>query len=461
MFRSFRSRITRGYVFLAIALILLVVATSSALALLLYAGGLKDSIGGASARASDAASRAMQGGRTLEQAAPEIISSIGHSRFHVLVLDSHGRPIAQNEREGPPSAGRAIVIAIGRAIGLPRTRIPVAGGGEISISADFDRFGELLLWYWSIMIPLGIVAVLAAWLIARRITSRAVGPLGDVTQALRTIAEGDFSPERLLNENTDIGDLTQAYNDVAYALATATSERVQTEAQMRQFIADAGHELRTPLTIIMGYLDVLRQGIVQDSDGTQRTYETMLDESRKMRALIDKLILLARLDRSPGGRPAPTDLTAVVRKAAESLAPISLGRVHADLREEGAIVEIDEAEIYEAVKNVIENALKYAPQSQVDVRVTRNDEEACVSVSDRGPGMEPQDVQHAFDRFYRGAARGEIEGSGLGLAIAKRAAERAGGHAAIESSLGRGTRVVLCFPRLGTAPHAATLGEPK
>ena len=447
MFRSFRRRITRSYVLLAVAIIVLIVATSTALALLLYAGGLKDAIGNASARVSDAATRAMQGGRTLDQAAPDIISSVGRSRFHVQVRDASGRPIAQNEREGPPSAGRSIVIAIGQAIGLPRTRISVPGG-TILISADFDRFGELLLWYWSFMIPVGIIAVLAAWLIGRGITSRAVGPLADVTQALGTIAAGEFSPQRLLNENTDVSELTQAYNDVAYALATATSERLQTEAQMRQFIADAGHELRTPLTIIMGYLDVLRQGIVQGPDGTQLTYETMLDEARKMRALIEKLILLARLDRSPGGKPAPTDLSAIVRKAAQALAPLSHGRVRADLTEEGAIVDVDETEIYEAVKNVIENALKYAPQSQVDVRVTRSDAQACVSVSDGGPGMEPQDVQHAFDRFYRGAARSDVEGSGLGLAIAKRAAERAGGHATIESTLGKGTRVVLCFPQL-------------
>src|SRR5579884_1176366 len=447
MFGSFRRRITRGYVLLAVTLILLVVFTSTVLALLLYSRGLSDAIGNASQRLSDAAAKAIAANGSLERAAPAILAASGHGRFHVTILDDRGRRIAQNENEGPPSAGRSIVIAIGRAIGLPHARVPV-NGGTILVNADFDRFGALLLWYWSIMVPIGILAVLAAWIIARRIMSRAIGPLVDVTQSLRTIAAGDFTPQRLLNKSSDISELTGAYNDVAYSLATATAERMQTEAQMRQFIADAGHELRTPLTIIMGYLDVLRQGIVQGSEGTQRTYDTMLDESRKMRTLIDKLILLARLDRSPAAQPAPTDLTAIVRKVMQGLGPIANGRVRADLAEEGAIANVDEGEIYEAVKNVIENALKYAPQSPVDVRVSRNGTDACITVSDRGPGMEPQDVQHAFDRFYRGAGRSDVEGSGLGLAIAKRAVERAGGHASIDSAPGNGTRVVLCLPHL-------------
>jgi two-component system OmpR family sensor kinase len=448
MFASLRRRITAGYVVLAIVLIVVVVAGSSALALLLYARGLNDAIGGASQRVADAAARTITPAHPLQQAAPQIIAAVGRSRFHVLIVDDRGRRLAQNEREGPPSPARSMVIAIGQAIGLPRARIPV-NGGQVFISADFDRFGELLLWYWSIMLPIGVLAAFAAWLIGRSITSRAIGPLAEVTQALRVIAAGDFTPQRLLNDSSDLRELTSAYNDVAYSLATATAQRAQTEAQMRQFIADAGHELRTPLTIIMGYLDALRQGIVQGAEGTQRTYETMLDESRKMRALIEKLILLARLDRAQAPvQLVPVDLAALTQRVVKSLQPIANGRIQADLGDEGTIVTADESDIYEAIKNIVDNALKYAPQSAVQVRVTRDERGACVSVSDQGPGMDPQDVQHAFDRFYRGSARGETEGSGLGLAIAKRAAERSGGDISIESAPGTGTSVIVCLPRL-------------
>jgi signal transduction histidine kinase len=102
--------------------------------------------------------------------------------------------------------------------------------------------------------------------------------------------------------------------------------------------------------------------------------------------------------------------------------------------------------MYEAIKNVIDNALKYAPQSRVDVSTTQRDGTARVSVKDSGPGMDSADIVHAFDRFYRGSARGEVEGSGLGLAIAKRAVERAGGSIKTESAPGLGTTITLCLP---------------
>ncbi len=447
MFAALRRRITRSYVLLAVTLVLVVVLASTALAFLLYARGMDEAVAGASQRVADAA-RSIGPGQSLEQAAPQILASVGHSRFHVVIEDSSGRRIAENEREGPPSAARAIAVVIGQAIGLPRIQVPV-NGGRVMISANFDRFAEILLWYWSIMVPVGVVAVLIAWLIARRITSRAIGPLGDVTQALRVIAAGDASPQRLVSESSDLSDLTTAYNDVAFSLATASAERNQTEAQMRQFIADAGHELRTPLTIIMGYLDALRQGIVQGPDGTQRTYETMLDESRRMRGLIEKLILLARLDRAQAAaRPVPVDLAALAQRVVNALEPLAGGRIQTHLNDEGAIVNVDEAELYEAIKNVIDNALKYAPESQVRVSVTRDRHKACLTISDAGPGMDPQDVEHAFDRFYRGSTRADIEGSGLGLAIAKRAAERSGGSITVDSVPGQGTRVVLCLPGL-------------
>ncbi|HEV3153745.1 MAG TPA: HAMP domain-containing sensor histidine kinase [Candidatus Baltobacteraceae bacterium] len=445
-FARFRRRITRSYVLLAAALVVFVAFAVTVLALLLYSRGINDALPGTAQRVTEAASSALQSGRTLADAAPQIFRAVGRSRFHITILDASGHRIASNEHQGPPNPGREIVIALGELAGLPRARVPVQGGTAV-ISADFDRFGELMLWYWSIMLPIGLIAILAAWLIGRRITSDAIGPLVDVTQALKVIAAGDFSPQRLPDEASDLRALTSAYNDVALSLAQASAERKETEAQMRQFIADAGHELRTPLTVVMGYLNALRQGIVQGAEGTAGAYETMLDESRKMRSLIERLILLARLDRSiTASNPVTIDLGNVVRKAAASLAPLANGRIELSLPDAAVPARADESELYEAVKNVIENALKYAPESPVIVSLTRRDGEYCIAVEDRGPGMDPVDARHAFDRFYRGPSRGEVEGSGLGLAIAKRAVERAGGSASLQTEPGHGTRVVLCVP---------------
>jgi signal transduction histidine kinase len=168
-----------------------------------------------------------------------------------------------------------------------------------------------------------------------------------------------------------------------------------------------------------------------------------------MRASIDNLILLARLERPSGARTEPVDVGAVARRAAEALEPLAgRDRIVLNVQSASAVGEADEGELYEAIKNVIENAVRYAPGSPVVIEVASSDADVSVAVSDRGPGMEPQDLQHAFDRFYRGTSRTNAEGSGLGLAIAKRAIERVGGAIALESRPGEGTRVTMSIPRV-------------
>src|SRR6202012_618298 len=100
-------------------------------------------------------------------------------------------------------------------------------------------------------------------------------------------------------------------------------------------------------------------------------------------------------------------------------------------------------ELGEAVWNIIENALKSAPDAPIHLRAARNDGHVILSVRDEGPGMSETERVHAFERFYRGDDRREITGTGLGLAIAKRAIERAGGEIAIDSAPGHGTTLTI------------------
>lgn len=441
-FASFAGRITRGYVVLACALILLVVLASTLLAFLLYAGTLNEAVTQTAARAADLAAQERAAHHTLAQTAAAIANRFGRSRVQVLVFDDRRNLLAG--RPEPPSLAQALLRSVGTLAGVHRESVPIAGG-VVSVEPDLSRFLSLLGWYWSIMLPVGIVAVLLAWLAGRSITRRALDPLERVTASLRRIAGGDFQPEPLANGGTELSALTSAYNAVAHRLTAATAERQENEARMRQFIADAGHELRTPLTVIMGYLDLLEKGAVRDGEGVGRIHATMLDESRRMRTLIEKLILLARFERPPEAVAGDVDVAAVARRAVASLAPIAGDRIalHAV---EGAVTRADESELYEAIKNVIDNAVKYAPDSRIDVDVTADDGAIVVRVSDRGPGIDSADLPHVFERFYRGNAKYAIEGSGLGMAIAKSAVERSGGSIAIESATGEGTRVSLRFP---------------
>jgi len=296
-------------------------------------------------------------------------------------------------------------------------------------------------------VPIGLFVVLAAWFAGRYIAGQALRPLVETTAALKRFAAGDFTPREIVTaDRSEIGELVTAYNGAVAQVSAAFEERRNAEAQMRQFVADAGHELRTPLTVIMGFIDVLRRRGASEATASARIFDTMQAESRRMRALIDKLISLARLE-NPQREPGSVELGAIAQRVVDAQqALLSKPRLalHA---ERNVVVRADEYELHEAIANLVDNALKYAPSSPVEIDVRGEGDRAVVEVRDRGPGLSDEDQRHIFDRFYRGANRGETEGFGLGLAIVKRAVERAGGEVTVASTEGGGSRFAIRLPR--------------
>jgi len=169
-------------------------------------------------------------------------------------------------------------------------------------------------------------------------------------------------------------------------------------------------------------------------------------EKEHMRGLIDRLMRLARLDSEELPRPEKIDIAEFLRVQCDAARRLDESRL-IDYRVEGVdSIEADRSELGEAMWNIIENALKYAPDAPIHVSAARNNGHVILSVRDEGPGMSESERLHAFERFYRGDQRGEITGTGLGLAIAKRAVERAGGDIAIDSAPGHGTEVTISLP---------------
>lgn len=464
--RSLASRLATLYTVLLGVTVLLVVIASSIALIYELAGFSSDIIIAKHEEARFLAARYQDEGQTLAQAATRIAHDVSGIGLHVAIYDRRGRFLGGDPSVNPEilrrvvggtvhiapppaHAGEPVELQHGAHRLLPAPphdwwRITAIEGGYATFDASPWIIFANLAPYWWIIIGIAVVAILVSWIAGRVVARQALAPMNEVTGSLRALADGDYTQRRFVTAAGDeIATLTEAYNDAAASVAAAMEERRTTEGRMRQFVADAGHELRTPLTVIAGYIDVLRRGAIEEPKVARQILSTMALEKEHMRGLIDRLMRLARMDAETPPQPVPIDVRELLSSQCDAARRLDEHR-QIDYSIDGATqIVADRAEIGEALWNVLENALKYAPEAPIHLHAGRLDGHTILSISDEGPGMNESERVHAFERFYRGDARGEIPGTGLGLAIAKRAVERAGGTIAIDSAPGRGTTVSI------------------
>ncbi len=236
-----------------------------------------------------------------------------------------------------------------------------------------------------------------------------------------------------------------------------TTQLTRVADMRRDFVANVSHELKTPLAAIRGYAETLRDGALDEPPTARRFTERILEQSRRLQALLDDLLTLSRLESvsvssvSNTVEREPVDLHAVVHRAVDLLTPAARDRrVHLEVRTEPVPQISGDADGLERlVLNLLDNAIKYnRPEGQVDVHLGREDGEILLEVTDTGIGIPAESLPRIFERFYRvdkGRAR-EEGGTGLGLAIVKHVAQGHGGQVDVESRMGKGTTFRVRLP---------------
>jgi two-component system, OmpR family, sensor kinase len=337
-----------------------------------------------------------------------------------------------NKRQPPPRPRGPADFNVKSALGIVDRIVPIHETAIIIIP-DTRRTDALVSLYLEGVGIALVLTLVASWLIGRWISEMAIAPLRTVTSELRRFASGDFSQRPVTaRDRSELGELTDAYNGATAQVTAAFAERKRVEEQMRRFIADAGHELRTPLTVIGGFLTILENGGYQIDPVRERAFRTLSRETGRMRLLVERMMVLARLERPDATSPSDVDLLELASDVISALAIARKGTVVLR-RADDAWVYADPAELHEAISNLIDNALKYGNGTTVFVDVSRGKDEVALRVTDSGPGIPEADRARIFERFYRGERGMTVEGSGLGLAITARAAQRAGGSIVLES----------------------------
>lgn len=346
-----------------------------------------------------------------------------------------------------------------RAVAVPSA--DGSGSTVLAISTESidETTGRALL----ASLAVGVLILGLVGLLAGGVVEVGLRPLTEVERTAERIAAGDLS-QRVpdMPEGTEIGRLADALNGMLAQIETAFDERTASEDRLRRFVADASHELRTPLTTIRGYAELARSGALGD-DVAARTIAVsrIEEEAMRMGVLVDDLLLLARLDQHRPLDRAEVDVVPLVLAAADALRAAAPDRDVSVTAPDSVLVLGDGPRLRQVLDNLAANArLHTTPGSPVSFEVTAYDGVAQVVVADSGPGMSPDEVEHAFDRFYRGdpsRTRATGGGTGLGLAIAHAVVSEQGGRLTLVSSPQQGTVATVALPMQAAPAHDAGL----
>jgi two-component system OmpR family sensor kinase len=362
-----------------------------------------------------------------------------------------------------PASGAPTDVDLGGTLGEYRMVAVQLPSGTLVIGLPLATVQSTTAQLLTIILLVTAVAIAAAGGVGLLIVVLALRPLDRVAATATAVSRlpldrGEVAlavrvPSEDTDQHTEVGRLGAAFNHMLGHVSSALSARQASENKVRQFVADASHELRTPLASIRGYAELTRRSPEPLPGDTVRALGRIESEAERMTALVEDLLLLARLDEGRELDREPVDLSRLVIDAVSD-AHVA-GRDHQwsmNLPPEPVSVLGDSPRLYEVIANLLTNARVHTPEgTSVTTRLTveRGDEGAfaVVTVADDGPGI-PDDLQPTlFERFVRGdSSRSRHTGStGLGLAIVRAVVEAQGGTVHVESEPGD-TRFTVRLP---------------
>lgn len=386
----------------------------------------------------------------------------------IVLLDSSGRVVADSagklvgQQADPNWSGRPIPVMDPSKFPPLHPYVPgVTGSGEwtgarpgvdpgavvgivyvnplAAKEIDESFLGAVNRW---LLIAAGVAGLLAL-LLTLAISRRIFGPIESLTVAARRMESGDLSSRVAVRRRDEVGSLGHAFNAMADSLA-------KNEQLRRHMVSDVAHELRTPLTNIRGYVEGLRDGVLQPD---RETLDSVFEEAQLLSRLVDDLQELALAEAGQLRlKLQPVSAVDLVERATGAARPQFETRgvkLSTDLPEGQLLVNADPERIGQVLGNLLSNALAHTPEGgKVIAGVRKHGAEIEMSVQDTGSGIAAEHLPYVFERFYRvDQSRARKDGgAGLGLAIARQLVEAHGGRIVVESAVGQGTTFTFTLP---------------
>jgi signal transduction histidine kinase len=295
-----------------------------------------------------------------------------------------------------------------------------------------------------------VLALVLAGIIAIWLTRSISQPIVDLKSGMRAVAEGDLS-YRLGIPN----DRSDEFGELARSFQAMTRQLGELDKLKAEFVSVASHELKTPINVMMGYLQLLEEGVYGPLNPKQQeVHKTLALQAHTLARLATQLLDVSRFE-AGGGRldPRVIQLNSILAELENSFHVLAVQRqIHFRVeRNEGLPDEVywDLDRVNEVLGNLLSNAFKFTPHGgSVELRLERVDHAVLMEVHDTGAGIPPEQLPHIFEKFYQADNQrsARASGAGLGLAIAKQIVEAHGGTISCESTPGVGTTFSIVLP---------------
>jgi len=305
------------------------------------------------------------------------------------------------------------------------TRFSPEGAKQLHL--EFDRIRMATKFTFLITSILGTVIILIA---VRGI----VKPIKRISKASKEVAKGNFDIEVKVQSEDEIGQLTSDFNLMAKELKSI-------EVLHKDFVSNVSHEFKTPITSIKGFAKLIRDGKITE-DQLMEYSDIIVKESERLSLLSSNLLKLSELDSKVIREEASEfSLAEQIRKTILILQPQwEKKEIEFSIDMEETRITATDNLLQEVWLNLIQNAIKFScPGGIVEIKLHKCGDKVKVVVADKGPGIDDEDKNRIFDRFYKGDKSRSRDGNGLGLVIAKRIVELSNGKIYVDSQKGKGT----------------------
>lgn len=302
--------------------------------------------------------------------------------------------------------------------------------GVVTLSSEEMQLHDILRTAMFFVPALLLAGILGSWITARQ----ALYPVRRIEKTVSEITQG-----KDLDRRIDVTGIDRELYDLATAFNSMFDRLEHSFETEQQFTSDASHELRTPMAVIMAQTELALEK-PRTQDQYRQALEVIRRQGRQMNALIASMLDFTRLELRPDNYPlSDLDYTELLKALADDMSLINYKNISLSAEiAEGVRIQGNDFLLERAIRNLIDNAYKYGNENgNIFVRLSITPENmAECRIADNGPGIPKEEIEHIFERFYRGASykSGRVPGSGLGLSIVRKIAEIHKGSIRAESS---------------------------